>query len=103
MRRARLAACRSIVDAFANEAVEAVDREAAPGDARGENDRARPDDITPIEKNLSRLRIDARDGARDQNLRPQSARLLQGPARELIAGDAVRKAEIVLDPRRRAG
>src|SRR5215471_9097412 len=89
MRRACLAACCSIVDAFTDEAVEAVHREAAPGDPRRENHGSRTNDVIAVQKHFSRSRINARDCARHQNLRPEPARLLQGPPRELIARDAV--------------
>ena len=42
-------------------------------------------------------------GARHQDLGSEPPRLLQRAARELVAGDARREAEVVLDPRRRAG
>ena len=41
--------------------------------------------------------------ARDEDLGAEPPRLLQRAARELVAGDAGREAEVVLDPRRRAG
>ena len=70
MGSARFAACRAIVDAFADEPIEAIDRESTPCDAGRENERPRPDDIAAIEVDLTRARIDASDGPRDQNLRP---------------------------------
>src|SRR5581483_5148243 len=47
--------------------------------------------------------IDAIDGARDQDLGAEAPRLLEGAARELVARDAARESEIVLDARRRPG
>ena len=82
---ARFAACRAIVDALADQPIEAVDREATPRDASGENDGPRPDDVVAIEVNLTRCRIDASDRARDQNLRPEPPCLLECAARELVA------------------
>ena len=52
---ARFAACRAIVDALADQPIEAVDREATPRDAGGKNDGPRPDDIVAIEENLDAL------------------------------------------------
>ena len=44
-----------------------------------------------------------RDRPGDEDLGAEPARLLQRAARELVAGDARREAEVVLDPRRGAG
>ena len=49
MGSARFAACRAIVDAFADEPIEAIDREPTPCDAGRENEGPRPDDIAAIE------------------------------------------------------
>ena len=51
---ARFAARRAVVDALADQPVEAVDREATPRDAGGKNDGPRPDDVVAIEVNLTR-------------------------------------------------
>ena len=48
-------------------------------------------------------RVDAGDRAGDEDLGPEPVRLLERPLRELVPGDARREAEIVLDPRGRAG
>src|SRR5574342_438789 len=101
MGRTRFAACRAIVDTLADEPVEAFDREPAPRDAGRKNDGPRTDDIAAIEVDLARSRIDASDGARDQNLRPETPRLLECPTCELVARDAARETEIVLDARGR--
>ena len=103
MRGAGLAARGAVVDALADQPIEAVDREAPPGDAGRENERSRADDVAAVEEHLARRRIDAGDRARDQDLRPEPPRLLQRAAGQLVAGDAAGKAEIVLDPRRRPG
>src|SRR4030095_6366907 len=100
---ARFAACRAIVDALADQPIEAVDRQTTPRDPSGKNDGPRPDDIVAIEDNLSRRRIDASTRARDQYLRPEPPGLLECAARKLVARDAAGKAEIVLDARRRPG
>ena len=44
-----LAARRAVEDALAGEAVEALDREAPPRDAAGEDDRPRPQDVAAVE------------------------------------------------------
>ena len=44
-------------------------------------------------------RVDPRDRPRHEDLGAEAPRLLQRPARELIARDAGREAEVVLDPR----
>ena len=46
--------------------------------------------------------IDARNGTRDQNFRSEPPCLPKGGAGKLVAGYAARKAEIILDPRRRS-
>ena len=68
---ARLAARRTKVDALANEPVEALNLESAPLDAAGKYDGPRADDLIAVEHDLMRLRIDAGDRARDQDLRPE--------------------------------
>ena len=47
--------------------------------------------------------VDARDRPGDEDLGAEPPRLLQRAARQLVAGHAGREAEVVLDPRRRAG
>src|SRR4030095_1219569 len=54
---ARFAPCRAVVDALADEPIEAVDREATPGDAGSENDGSCPDDVAAAEVDLTRFRI----------------------------------------------
>ena len=92
VRGARFAARGAVVDALADEPIEAVDREAAPRDAGGENDRSRPDDIVAVEGDFARRRIDAGDRARDQDFRAEPPRLLQRAARKLVARDAARES-----------
>ena len=46
--------------------------------------------------------VDPRDLARDEDLGTEPPRLLQRPAGKLVAGDARREAEVVLDPGRGA-
>ena len=99
----RLAARRAVGDALAGEAVEALDAEAPPRDAAGEDDRLRAQDVAAVEVHLVRGRVDARDLAGHQDLGAEPPRLLQRSARQLVAGDAGREAEVVLDPRGGAG
>jgi hypothetical protein len=78
---ARFAARRAIVDALADQPIEAVDRQATPRYASGKNDGPPPDNIVAIEANLPRCRIDTSNRARDQYLRPEPPCLLECPAR----------------------
>ena len=95
----RLAASRAVGDPLPGEAFEALDRELPPGDAAGEDDRARSDDIAAVEVDLARRGVDALDRAGDEDLGAEPACLLQRAAGELVAGHAGREAEVVLDPR----
>ncbi len=96
-----LAARRAVEEPLAHEAVEALDRELAPGDPAGEDDRPRPQDVAAVEVHLVRRRIDPRDATRDQDLGAEPARLLERAARQLVARHARGEAEVVLDARRR--
>ena len=49
----RLAARRAVGDALAGEPVEALDRQLAPRDPAGEDDRARPQDVAAVEVQLA--------------------------------------------------
>jgi hypothetical protein len=103
MGAAGLAAGRSIIDALADEPIEAVNGEPPPCHARCKDKSARPDRIGAVEKHLMRRWIDAGDGTCDQDLGAQPPGLLERAARQLVAGNAAWKAEIVLDPRRCPG
>ena len=96
------AACSAVEDALAGEAVEALDRQVPPGDAAGENDRRRPQDVTAVEVHLMGRGVDSRDRPRDEDLGAESACLLERPAREVAARHARGEAEVVLDPGGRA-
>ena len=74
-----------------------------PRDAAGEDDRPRPQDVAAVEVHLARRGVDPRDRPRHEDLGAEPPRLLQRAARQLVARDARREAEVVLDPRRRAG
>src|SRR5712672_2628290 len=100
---AHFAARRSVVDALANELVEAFDGEATPGDACRKNEGPCPQNLVAVEKHLTRRRVDALDRAGNKNFRAKSLGLLQRAACKLIARDATGKSEIVLDPRRCSG
>ena len=57
-----LAACGTVEDPLAHEAIEALDLELPPRDAAGEDDRPGPQDVAAVEVHLVRLRrIDACD------------------------------------------
>src|SRR5258705_10487154 len=83
---------RSVIDALADELVETFDSEMTPGDAGRKNDCACTEEIAIIEINVVRRGINARNGARNQNLRSKAPCLLKGPTCKLITGDAARKA-----------
>ena len=100
----RLAAGGAVGDALAGEPVEALDREPPPRDAAGEDDRPRAQDVAAVEVHLARRRRrSASIVPRDEDLGAEPPRLLQRAARQLVARHARREAEVVLDPRRRAG
>ena len=100
---ARLAARRAVEEALAREPLEARDRQLAPGDAAGEDDRLRADHVAAVEVDLLGGRVDPLELAGHEDLGAEPAGLLERAAGELVAGDAVGEAEVVLDPRRRAG
>ena len=99
----RLAARRAVRDALPDEPVESLDRQAPPCDAAGEDDRPRLQDVAAVEVDLACRGVDPRDRPGDEDLGAEPPRLLQRTARQLVAGHARREAEVVLDPRRRAG
>ena len=101
LRDARFAARRAIEDPLAEQAVEAVRIQAAPAHAGRDDDGARLQNLVVVEDDAAAVRIEADDLARDENLRAQALGLPKRPARELRARDAARKAQIVLDSRRR--
>jgi hypothetical protein len=104
MHGARFAALGAVVDALADEPIKAVDRQAPPRDAGCQNDRSCAHHVAAaVESDFARRRIDAGDQARDQDFRAEPTRLLERAAGKLVARDPIRKAEIVLDPRRHAG
>ena len=98
----RFAACGAVEDPPAHEAVEPLDLELPPRDPAGEDDRPRPQDVAAIEVGLMRRGVDPRDRPCDEDLGAEPARLLERPARQLVARHARREAEVVLDPRGRA-
>ena len=77
--RARLAARGAVVDALADQPVEAVDRQPPPRHAGGEDDGPRPHDVAAVEEHLARRRVDARrpsasPGSRRRAAAPAAAR-----------------------------
>src|SRR5262249_50868047 len=59
-------------------------------------------DVAAVEVDEPCLRLERRDRARDEDLRTQPPRLLQGARGQLVARDAGRKPEVVLDSGGRA-
>ena len=88
---------------LADKPIDAFNGETPPCHARCKNKATRPDNIDPVEENLVLCWIDARDRPRYQNFSPQPPCLLKGTTRKLVAGYATRKAEVILDARRRSG
>ena len=99
---ARIGARGAVGDPLAGEPLEAVDLEAPPRDAAGEDDRLRLEDVAAVEVDAARRRVDPLERPGDEDLGAEALRLLQRPPRQLVAGDAGREPEVVLDPRRRA-
>jgi hypothetical protein len=87
-----------IVDALADEPIEAVNGETPPRDTSGKNESPCPDDVATVERYFARRRVDAGDRARDRNFRPKSPCLLECATRKFVARDAARKSEIVFNP-----
>ena len=98
-----LAARRAVGDALPDEPVEALDRQVPPRDTAGEHDRPRLQDVAAVEVQMAPGRVDPGDRPGDEDLGTEPAGLLQRPGRQLVARHSRRKAEVVLDPRRRAG
>ncbi len=93
----------AVVDALPAEPLEAADAEPAPRDTGCEDDRASVDDASAVEVNVAVRRVDPLDRPRYEDLSAEPPRLLESPARELVAGDTGREAEVVLDAGRRPG
>ena len=87
------------MDAASFQLVEAGNVELPPRDAAGEHDRAPVQHVAAVQVDLVALAVDARDRARDEDLRAESPRLLERAPGELVAGHAGGEAEVVLDPR----
>src|SRR5206468_9830734 len=75
--------------------------ETAPRDAGGEDHGPRAQHLIAVESDGACRRIDPLDVARYQDFGAEPPCLLQRSAGKLVARYAVRKAEIVLDSRRR--
>src|SRR5205085_807631 len=88
---------------LADEALEVGDREVPPRDAGRDHDRARAESVASVEGDGSRACVDGGDRARDEHLGAEALRLLMGAPAELLAGNARREAEVVLDPGGGAG
>ena len=94
----RLAARGAVRDALPGQPFESLDGQLPPGDAAGEDDRPRGEHVAAVELDLTRVRVDPGDRAGDQDLGAEPPRLLQRTTGELVARDARREAEVVLDP-----
>ena len=100
----RLAARRAVGDALAREAVEARRSTAAATTTPQARMIVCARRTSPPSRCTWRVAASIRvDRARHEDLGAEPARLLQRAARQLVAGHARREAEVVLDPRRRAG
>ncbi len=75
-------------------------RRRSPGSRRERQIERPPSRVTVWHSLVRRDRLDA---ARDDDLGAEALRLLGRPAREVVSGHAVGKAQVVLDPRRGAG
>jgi hypothetical protein len=103
LRQTGVAACRTVVDAGADESIDRIDFEAPPFHAHRENDRPRSENVASIQRDGHVDRVDGFDAAGHDDLSAQPLRLLERPARELVPGDAVWEPRVVLDPGRGAG
>ena len=92
----------AVEDALSRKTVEAGNLELPPGDTAREDDRAGAEHVPSVEVHMACRGVDPGDRAGDEDLGPQSPRLVQRLAREVVAGDAGREAEVVLDAGRRA-
>ena len=99
----RLAACRSVRDSLSRQPIEPVGGQLPPRDAAREDDRLRLQDIAAVEEQLAGAGVDPLDRARHEDLCAEPPRLLERAARQLIARDAGREPEVVLDAGRRSG
>ena len=82
---AHLAARRTVVDAFANELVQALDGEPTPRDPSRKNESPRPHHFIAVKKHFARRRVYSSDRAGHKNFRAQPLGLLQRTACEFIA------------------
>ena len=101
LRDARFTARRAIEYPLAEQAIEAVRLKAPPAHARRDDDGARIEHLVVVEDDPAGMRIEADDLARDKNFGAKAFGLPKRTAREFGTRDAARKAQIILDPRRR--
>ena len=96
---------RAVVDAAADQIVGAGRLELAIADPGGQHHRVGQHRAAVVEGHLAggALRLEADDRSGGQQLGAEAERLPPGPVGQLIAGHAVGKAEVVLDPRALAG
>ncbi len=98
MRAGGVAPGRTVEDATTGQPVEPIDVKLPPGHAAGEDRGPGRQDVAAVQVDLVGRRIDPGDAARDEDLRPEPTRLLEGPAPELVPREALGEAEVVLDP-----
>ena len=98
-----LASGGAVEDALSRKTVEAGNLQLPPGDTARDDDRAGPEHVPSVEVHMACCSVDPVDRAGDEDLGAQSPRLVERLAREVVAGDAGREAEVVLDAGRGAG
>src|SRR4029077_9569065 len=101
VRDARFAPRRAVENPLAEQAVEPVRGETTPAHSGGDNDCPRIQDLLVVEHDASKVRIEADNLARNENLGAQAFGLPKRSTRELRARDPARKPEVVFDSRRR--
>jgi hypothetical protein len=79
-----------------------LDGDASPRDAGGEDQALRPHALVAVEKDHPALGSTPSDGARHQDLGAERRACCSARLASSSPETAVRKAEVVLDPRRRA-
>src|SRR5205823_5365284 len=102
----RLGARGAVVHAATEQRIAPGNFELAPVDAARDDDALRRDAVAAVESHGAKLpfrvAVDAADFASDHDLGAEALRLSERAPTELVARNAGRKTEIVLDPRRGA-
>src|SRR6202011_617281 len=97
----RFAGARAVVHAGAEEVFDAGDVQSAPVDPAGEHESAGSHfgAVGKLRDVATSIRADVRQPPGQQDLGTEAAGLGGGPGRELVAADAVREPQVVLDHR----